>query len=136
MDQFWAGWQLEIVRFNERHAVAAVASSAEDDDALRTAHEIELDALRYELVVIETRLRESKSQRAILESVISERLESERAAVTNADKMQHALCHQHGRVAELTAEREQSNLQADALREVKGEKNKKMPLALIASTVP
>lgn len=115
---YWAAWQLEIIRFTERTA-ARGSPLAEDGGGLQEAsHALEVSKLKAELVSIETKLRESQSQRAILESVISERLASERAAITQAEGMRAALRTVTGRVSDLTAERERDRLALMALQTV------------------
>ena len=92
---------------------------AEDGGGLQEAsHALEVSKLKAELVSIETKLRESQSQRAILESVISERLASERAAITQAEGMRAALRTVTGRVSDLTAERERDRLALMTLQTV------------------
>ena len=120
-DLWWAGWQLEIVRFNQKQAGVGPVWRADDNDQddVSIAHEAVVDDLRAQLAAIETQLRESQSQRAILESVISDRLASERKAVTNAETMKAALRTVTGRVTELNEERERERLFAQRQREVR-----------------
>jgi chromosome segregation ATPase len=106
-DLWWNGWQLAIVHFTQKHSTICSDSDIALkmlEDCLDVAHKAEVDSLRQQLSDLETRLRESQSQRAIFESVISERLVSERAAVSIAQSLRDSLHQASKRCAELTAE--------------------------------
>ncbi len=96
-DLWWAGWQFEIILYTER-------LQASSKDSVGSDWESDISLLRAEIHNSEIELRESRSQRAVLESVISERLESERHAVSLVSGMRDALQRATVRVNELSRE--------------------------------
>lgn len=96
-DAEWASWQLEIIRYTEKLHTYHHQSSSND-------HEAEILSLREEFRHVDAQLRESRSQRAVLESVISERLKSELEALSEAEKIREGLLTATARVQELERE--------------------------------
>lgn len=118
-DLWWAGWQLEIARFTEkatsRNSGAAEDEQAIDDDARAAAHAVEVARLRSQISDAATRLQASQAQRTSLEAVISERLESEQRATTQAESTRAALRTVTGRVRDLSLERDRDRAEAAEL---------------------
>lgn len=119
-DLWWAGWQLEIARFTEK---ALSRNSAEDkraidEDARAAAHAVDVARLKSQISELAARLKASQAQRACLEAVISERLESELHATTQADSMRAALRIVTGRVSDLSMERDRDRAAATELATV------------------
>jgi chromosome segregation ATPase len=121
----WASWQLEIIRFNQKLSEANKIEEFEDNHyvnfeeaAVMTMSEADIEKLKQNLQELNTRLRESVSQRAILESIISERLESERAATTTAKELKSALLRISAKCTELTKEKENQEKEVKREREV------------------
>jgi len=119
-DAWWNGWKLAMINFTERHQRELICKSpvksleAQNEEAMFEAHTAEVAQLHALIEDAEVRLRESQSQRAILESVISERLESERNAVCAADSLRQSLRRASSKCNELEAGRENDRKESAA----------------------
>lgn len=120
-EAWWNGWSLAIIQFTDNHQrelnqnKEMTTTSTLDEAALTEAHLAEVSRLQELIMNLEVRVRESQSQRAILESVISERLDSERAAVSAAGSLKKSLRRASTKCNELEAERERDRQSSAAL---------------------
>lgn len=121
-DMWWASWQLEIVRYNEkmttRNSLAVDDQETIDAHARAAALEVEMTWLRSQINDLSKRLDASLTQRASLEAITTERLESERRATTQADSMRAALLTVTERVSELSLEKDRDRAEAAELASV------------------
>ena len=106
---WWSDFQLQVIRYTEAQAKVQRKLTSSVGDVEAAVLEVEIDRLRANLAGIQTRLQDSQAQRSILESVISERLESERSASADARKAQKAL-------EVVTVERERERTEHAAFR--------------------
>lgn len=127
-DLRWASWQLEILRFTQRlNDNSHLGSNVDlEREALMTVNESEYRQLKIDFDILNTKLRESQSQRAILESVISERLSSERVAISNANELKQALLRVTSKCSELTEENHEIRKQDESIKLASGKREARL----------
>lgn len=120
-DSFWDSWQLSVVHHcDAHHQRLADEHGLHDEEAVNTittklAHAAEIEVLEEQAAKSAIRCKEATAQRAILESVISERLVTERAAITEASKLRSKLSETCSELYGLRSEQDQKQ---EAMRHV------------------
>jgi chromosome segregation ATPase len=105
-----------------------------DADARAAALEVEMTWLRSQINDLSKRLDASLTQRASLEAVITERLESERRATTQVDSMRAALLTVTERVSELSLERDRDRAEAAELASIATQREEKLRIMEVQLT--
>lgn len=116
----WASWQLEIIKFNEKMCEANKYEDEKEEqlfgldieeEATLTINEINIKDMKYNIKDLQMRFKESVSQRSILESIISERLESEKNAISKSESLQKSLLELNIQYNDLIKENSNKNIE-------------------------